>query len=132
MDGGAWRGSRRQWSDGGGSKAGSQWSSFDVGLPALAAGFVTGALHVWLLQPPYVARRSAAAAAGACLGALLVGCFVNVQRDARVAKEASSQPEPARSWNDGERRPAYSDELPRGPRTPRKAVILKNFRMDDA
>ncbi|KAL1430637.1 hypothetical protein MTO96_014831 [Rhipicephalus appendiculatus] len=115
-DDGAWRGSRRLRSHDGGVEAGAQWSSYDVGLPALAAGFVTGALHMWLLQPPYVVRRSAAAAAGACLGTLLVGCF----------------PEPARPWNGDELRPAYGDELPRGPRRPRKAVGLKTFRMDDA
>ncbi|KAL3193249.1 hypothetical protein MRX96_017931 [Rhipicephalus microplus] len=132
MGDGARRGNHRLGRHDGGTEAGAQWSSYDVGLPALAAGFVTGALHMWLLKPPYVVRRSAAAAAGACLGTLLVGCFANVQRDARIVKEASSQPEPAWSWNDDERRPTYNDELPRGPRRPRKAVGLKNFRMDDA
>ncbi|KAH6937373.1 hypothetical protein HPB50_027517 [Hyalomma asiaticum] len=132
MDDGAWRRSRRQRDDDGGTAAGTHWSSFDVGLPAVAAGLVTGALHLWLLRPPSVVRKSAAAAAGAWLGTLLVGCYVNVRRDSRIKKETSLQSERAKSWDDADRLPGYPDDLPRGPRSSRKPVGLKNIRMDDA
>ncbi|XP_049522767.1 uncharacterized protein LOC125945197 [Dermacentor silvarum] len=135
MDDGAWRRSRRQ---PGGDEvkeaADAQWTSFDVWLPALTAGTVTGALHFWTLRPPAILRKSVVAAAGACMGTLLVGCFVNVRRDARAIKNSAPpmQPELARSWDDDDHRPAYTDDLPRGQRLPRKSIGLKNFRMDDA
>ncbi|XP_054930384.2 uncharacterized protein [Dermacentor andersoni] len=134
MDDGAWRRSRHQRDGQGTEAAGAQWTSFDVWLPALTAGTVTGALHLWKLRPPAVLRKSAVAAAGACLGTLLVGCFVNVRRDARAKKNSPLplQPELGRSWDDDDKRPPYTDDLPRGQRPTRRPVGLKNFRVDEA
>ncbi|KAK8757586.1 hypothetical protein V5799_004782 [Amblyomma americanum] len=88
MDDGSWKGENRPRDEDVvlGAEDG-RWKSHDVALPALVASTVSGALHLWLLRPPAVVRRSAVAAAGAFVGALLVGCFVNIRRDARAKSE---------------------------------------------
>ncbi|XP_077557825.1 uncharacterized protein LOC144173190 [Haemaphysalis longicornis] len=117
-----------------GSAENPAWTSSDVVLPSLAVSAMTGTLHMWIERPPRVMRRSLVAATGAFMASLIVGCYVNIARDIREMDNL--QPPPSRdgrwSWNDDEKRSAYIDDLPRGQRSLRTDMNIKDVHEEDA